>query len=174
MKKPNIKKLKYPAWFNVLFLGLTVVIPLIFVVVQGFKSPSTTFKISFTVICSLILIWVFARKFILSKLEEKIVNKKAAIEHDYELNIGSQENAKWLWFNNELVLTIINAIQVLLIGGLIILFALGIETAAIKIKTLSILISLLYTIAYIVKFSLILKMRGEDSEVEDEQSGTQK
>jgi hypothetical protein len=172
MKKPNIKKLKYPLWFNLLFLGLTVVLPLIFVVVQGFKSPSTTFKISFTVICATILIWVFTKKFILSKIEDKIVNKKAAIEHDYELNIGSSENAKWLWFNNELILTIINAIQVLLIGGLIVLFAVGIETAAIKIKTLSILLSLLYTIAYIIKFVLILKLRGEDSEVEDEQSGT--
>ena len=96
MKKPNIKKLKYPLWFNLLFLGLTVVLPLIFVVVQGFKSPSTTFKVSFTVICAAILIWVFAKKFILFKIEDKIVNKKAAIEHDYELNIGSSENAKSL------------------------------------------------------------------------------
>lgn len=174
MKKPNIKKLKYPKWFNIIFLGLTVVLPLIFVVVQGFTSPSTTFKISFTVICSLILIWVFTRKFILSKIEKEIISKKAAIEHDYELNVGSQENAKWLWFNNELILTIINVVQVLLIGGLIMLFAIGIETAAIKFKTLSILISLLYMIAYIIKFITILKLRGEDSEVDNEQSGTQK
>lgn len=169
MKKPNIKKLKYPLWFNIVFSILTVAIPLIFIVVQGFNSPSTTFKISFTMICAILLLWIFIRKFIISKYEEKLQNRKASLEHDYEIEVGNPQKAKWLWYTNEITLSIVNTIQVLLVGGLILLMAIGIETAAIKVKGLSFLITILYLIAYIIKFIVLLKLRGEDSEVTDEQ-----
>lgn len=171
MKKPNIKKLKYPLWFNIIFSILTVAIPLIFIVVQGFNSPSTTFKVSFTMICAILLLWIFVRKFIIRKYEDKLQNRKASLEHDYELEIGNQQKAKWLWYNNEIILSIFNAIQVLLIGGLILLMAIGIESAAIKVKGLSFLITILYLIAYAIKFIVLLKLRGSelDEEVKDEQ-----
>jgi hypothetical protein len=171
MKKPNINKLKYPLWFNIVFSILTVAIPLIFIVVQGFNSPSTTFKISFTMICATLLLWIFVRKFVFNKYEEKLRNRKASLEHDYEIEVGNPQKAKWLWYSNEIILSIINAVQVLLIGGLILLMAVGIESAAIKVKGLSFLIAILYIIAYVIKFILLLKLRGDevDSEVTDEQ-----
>ena len=171
MKKPNIKKLKYPLWFNIVFSILTVAIPLIFIVVQGFNSPSTTFKVSFTMICAILLLWIFVRKFIIHKYEEKRQNRTACLEHDYEIEVGNPQKAKWLWYSNEIVLSIINAVQVLLMGGLILLMAVGIESAAIKVKGLSFLIALLYLIAYTMKFIVLLKLRGDevDSEVTDEQ-----
>lgn len=171
MKKPNIKKLKYPLWFNIIFSILTVAIPLIFIVVQGFNSPSTTFKVSFTMICAILLLWIFVRKFIIHKYEEKLENRRASLEHDYEIEVGNPQKAKWLWYSNEIILSIINAIHVLLIGGLILLMAVGIESAAIKVKGLSFLITILYLIAYIIKFIVLFRLRGNDidSEVSDEQ-----
>lgn len=171
MKKPNIKKLKYPLWFKIVFSILTVAIPLIFVVVQGFNSPSTTFKVSFTMICTILLLWIFVRKFIIQKYEEKLQNRKASLEHDYEIEVGNPQKAKWLWYSNEIILSIVNAVQVLLVGGLILLLAIGIEAAAIEVKGISFLITILYVIAYIMKFIVLFKLRGEevDSEVTDEQ-----
>lgn len=171
MKKPNIKKLKYPLWFNIVFLLLTVVIPVIFIIVQGFNSPSTIFKVTFTMLCAILLLWIFARKFIINKYEEKLQNRKSSLEHDYEIEVGNPQKAKWLWYSNELILTIVNTVQVLLIGSLIILIAIGIENAAIKVKGLSYLICILYILAYSMKFILLLKLRGnevDDSEVNNE------
>ena len=171
MKKPNIKKLKYPLWFNIVFSILTVAIPLIFIIVQGFNSPSAIFKISFTMICAILLLWIFTRKFVFRKYEEKLEARKASLEHDYEIEVGNPQKAKWLWYSNEIILSVINAIQVLLIGGLILLMAVGIQNAAIKVKGLSFLIAILYLIAYTIKFIVLLKLRGDevDSEVTDEQ-----
>lgn len=171
MKKPNIKKLKYPLWFTIVFYILTAVIPLIFIIVQGFNSPSTAFKFSFTVICSVLLLWIFARKFLLNSIEQKLQNKQVALEHDYEIEAGNSEKAKWLWYNNELWLSIINATQVVLVGGLILLLAIGIETAAITVKGLSFLIAILYLIAYVIKFIVILKLRGTEDTEENNNNG---
>ena len=182
MKKPEIKKLSYPLWFTITFYILTVVAPLSFMIVQGFNSESKVFSFSFTVICTLLILWIFARKFLLNNIEVKLQNKKTSLEHDYEIEIGSQDKAKWLWFTNEMWLTILNCVQVALVGGLMLLVAVGIQNAAIKIKGLSFMVAILYLVAYIMKFIVILKLRGSDdpaldeehnkSEVEDGQSGT--
>ena len=164
MKKPNIKKLKYPLWFHIVFYCLTVIVPLVAILIQGFKSDSTLFKFTFVMICAAVILWIFARKFLIANLEEKMQARKAALEHDYEIEVGNPEKAKWLWFNNEMWLSIINAIHVALIGLLI--FAWGVESAAIQIKGVGILITLLYIMAYVLKFILIVKLRGQEQEEE--------
>ena len=166
MKKPNIKKLKYPLWFHIVFYCLTVIVPLVAILIQGFKSNSTLFKFTFVMICAAVILWIFARKFLIANLEEKMQARKAALEHDYEIEVGNPEKAKWLWFNNEMWLSIINAIHVALIGLLIFVCAWGVESAAIQIKGVGILITLLYIMAYVLKFILIVKLRGQEQEEE--------
>lgn len=159
MKKPNIKKLNYPIWFTILFYLFTVVAPVTILLVQGFTSESTTFRVSFSVISIALIAWVFIRKFLLKGIEEKLQNKKSALEHDYEIEVGSEEKAKYLWYNNELALILINIVQVVLIGGLFLLLAVGIQNLSINVKGSSFAMIILYTIAYAAKIIFVLIKR---------------
>ena len=167
MKKPKIKKLKYPNWYQITFLFFTVAAPLITLVVQGLNSPSKTFRISFTVLCTLLVAWIFIHRFVIKGIEDKLQKKKAALEHDYEIDVGNPKKCKWLWFSNELMLSTINAINVALIGALIFLIVVGIQEAALKIKGAAYFIMILYLLAYISKFVLIILLRGKELEDND-------
>ena len=72
----QVKKLKYPLWLDIIFTVLTVAAPIILIVVQGLTSPSHVFRFSFTVICSLLLAWIFIKKFVVKPYEEKLVKEK--------------------------------------------------------------------------------------------------
>lgn len=171
MKKPNIKKLKYPLWFQIVFLLFTVATPVITLVIQGLNSPSKVFRISFTMICLVLVAWIFVYKFVIKGVEEKLQKKKAALEHDYEIEVGNAEKCKWIWFSNELVLSIINAIHILLIGTVLLLITIGIQEAALKIKGAAFFITILYLLAYIAKFILIITLRGKELEEVDNEDG---
>lgn len=173
MKKPNIKKLKYPLWFQLVFLALTVVAPIITLIVQGLNSPSKSFRITFTVIGTILVAWIFIRKFVIKGIESKLEQKKSAIEHDYELDIGNPDKCRWLWFTNELWLSIIKAVHVGLIGLLIMLIAIGIQEAALQIKGAAFFIMILYLVAYVIKFVLVLILRGKEFKDEEANNGEQ-
>ena len=171
MKKPEIKKLQYPLWFRIVFLLLTVGGPIILLLVQGLNSPNKVFRFTFTVICTLLIAWIFIRKFVLARKEKDIRERKVALEHDYEIEVGNPDKIKWLWFSNEIWLTIINVIEVALIASLIALTAVGIEAACIKVKGLTFAVMTFYLVAYTIKFILLLSLRGKEfkeDEVDDE------
>lgn len=162
MKKPNIKKLKYPIWFQITFFTLTIVAPLILLFIQGLNSPSKVFRVTFSVVCFAIIIWMFVHRFILKDIETKLKNHKTALEHDYEIEAGNVDKCKWLWFSNELILSVINAVQVFILGALIALIVAGIQEAVLKLKGATLFIATLYLVAYLLKFIIILYLRGEE------------
>lgn len=168
MNKPEIKKLNYPVWFTIVFYILTVVTPITILLVQGFTSESATFKVSFSVISIAMIAWVFIKKFVLKGIEDKILNKKAALEHDYEIEVGSADKAKYLWYSNELILILINVVQTILVGGLFLLLAVGIENLTINVKASSFAMIILYIVAYTAKIIFVLVKR--DKEFKEEQS----
>lgn len=161
----TILKLKYPIWFKICFYILTVVVPITVLLVQGFKAPSQIFRVTFGVICILILLWVFVRKFLISNIEKRLIAEKTALEHDYSIDVGSSTKIKHLWFTNELWLTIINGIQVMLIGAMLMLIAVSIQNGALKIKGTSLFITIIYLIAYFAKLVYILAARGNQEEL---------
>lgn len=169
MKKPNIKKLKYPLWFNIVFYVLTVLTPVIALLIQGFRSPSKIFRITFGVLAIALVLWLFAKRFILKHYEEKLIAKQTALEHDYEIEVGDSTKIKWLWFSNELWLTFFNIVTVMLIGGLISVLAVGIQNAVIAVKAITMLIAILYVVAYIIKVVLILSLRGKDEDTSEKE-----
>ena len=85
MAKPKIKTLKYPLWFNITFYILTIILPIVLVMIEGYKSPSQTFRWTFGIITGLIIIYTFVKKFILKYLEK--VKSLGIINHDF--NLGS-------------------------------------------------------------------------------------
>ena len=97
--------------------------------------------------------------------------RKVALEHDYEIEVGSPEKIKYLWFNKELWLTIINLIQIVIIGGFLLVLVIGLEAGAIALKGAAYLIGISYAMAYITKLSYILNVRDkeEKTEVDDGQ-----
>lgn len=164
-KKPDIKQLKYPVWFNILFYVLTVLGPMTLLVVQGLRSPSPVFKVTFSVISILLLTWIFIRKFILKNIETRLITEKASLEHDYKIDSGSKKKCKWLWYNNELLLTVFNLIQCAIIVGLIALICIGIQNAAITVKGSIYAVVVFYILAYVTKIVLILSLRGSDETI---------
>lgn len=173
MKEPNIKRLKYPLWFNILFYVLTVVAPIVLMMVQGFNSPNTAFKVSFGVICTLLITWVYIRKFVLANIEKRLINEKSSLEHDYSIESGSSDKIKYLWFTNELWLNLINALHIALIGILIGLLAVGIQASCIKARGSVYIVALLYMIAYGIKFIYIVVSRNKGKEG-DNTNGTRR
>ena len=97
-----------------------------------------------------------------------ILNKKAALEHDYEIEVGSADKAKYLWYSNELILILINVVQTILVGGLFLLLAVGIENLTINVKASSFAMIILYIVAYAAKIIFVLVKR--DKEFKEEQS----
>ena len=164
MNKPEIKKLKYPLWFTIVFYVLTLAVPLVLIALEGFNSPSKTFRITFGLIITALIAWTFIRKFLLKDLESKLIAQKESLQHDYRIEVGNAENTKWLWFQNELWLTIIQLLSIVLIGLLFILISVGIETAVVKVKGACAGIALSYIVAYIIKFILIFCLRGKEQE----------
>lgn len=172
-RKPNIKKLKYPLWYKIIYYVGSILAPIVLLMVQGFRSPHQGFRITFAVISIALIGWVFVRKFVIGNLEQKMTNEKSALEHDYAIECGNTEKIKYLWFSNELWLNLVNFVHIALIGSLIMLVAIGIQNAAIKVKGTSFIIMILYLIVYAIKFVYIIVQRDkfeskEDEELDDE------
>lgn len=167
MKKPNIKKLQYPLWFNITFYILTILLPIVLVMVQGYKSPNGAFRWTFGIITGLILVWSFLKKFLLKGKIKLLRDKKATLEHEYEIELGNTDKVKYLWFVNEELLTALNAIEVAIFGGLIALLAYGAASGLFAIKASTCMISICYIVAYTIKFIVITTLKGNEYKEEE-------
>lgn len=166
----QVKKLKYPLWLDIIFTILTVVAPIILIVIQGLTSPSHAFRFSFTVICSLLLTWIFINKFVIKPYSDKLVKEKVNLEHDYSIDVGDPKKCKYLWLTNELWLMLFNGIQTTLFGLTILLLAVGIQNANIKVQGSSFLVIIFYLVAFGIKVIYLLAKKEalkEKEEVEE-------
>lgn len=172
MNKQNIKKLQYPLWYRIMFAILTLGIPLGLFVYEGLSAANTQkgtiFKWSFMAILVLIIAWWFVNKFIIEKYIKKITAAQAQLEHDYSVEIGNPEKIKFLWYNNEKILTIINLVTLTLYGALASIIAVGIQAGLIKIKTVLVLIIICYVVAYTLKFMLLITRKESTDEEANE------
>lgn len=170
--KAQIKELSYPIWFRVIFFCLTIVIPLILVMLEGFSATHKFFQITFGLVVSAIIFWLFIKHFYVNKLKTNLTKKQADLEYDYSTEKGNPEKIKLMWFTNEQKLTIFNAINVVLYGGLFCLIATGIASSVMKIRGAIIAIAICYVVAFVIKFLVILRLKGveDDSSEQREQS----
>lgn len=168
MKKPDIKKLKYPLWFNIIFYLLTVMAPLVLTVIQGFRSTSQTFRITFGLITGAVIAWSFIRKFVLINKEKNLLEEKVKLEHEYKTGIGDGSKIRYLWYTNETWLALINAGEVVLKGLLVFLLAEGIAKGLMKIEGLMMFIMLCYLLAFIIKFSYVTISKNKNYKSEEE------
>lgn len=166
--KLEIKRLRYPLWSQIVFFLLTVIVPLVLVMVEGYKSPSTGFKWTFGIISGLVVIWSFVHKFILSKWEDKWRERQVKLEHDYEIDVGNAAKIKWLWFNNELKLNAFTAVKVALWGSLLAVVITAIAKGLMQIKGAIVAIAICYVVAYVLKFLIITIQKGTEVYEDDE------
>lgn len=168
MSKPNIKRLKYPTWFNVTFSILTLGIPLVLFVYAGFSAGSTdtakVFKITFGSILLLAIAWWFVYTFVIKKHIDKLVAQQAALEHDYSIEIGNADAIKAMWFYNQKILTALDVIRVILYGGLGIVIALGVQAGVVKVKTTLLLVATCYIVAYTMKAIYLMSQKEATNE----------
>lgn len=162
MKKPEIKKLKYPLWFHITFYCLTVIIPLILIMVEGFGAKSSTFRLTFGVLSMLLVAWLAIYNWLLRGIKTKVEDRKGKLEHDYEIDVGNLEKIKYIWFSNEMKLAIISAVNVAIWGIFFAVILSGIAEGVMAIKGAILIICTLYVIAYTFKFCTILFLRGEE------------
>ena len=166
--KPVIKRLKYPTWFKIVFYILTVLLPISLIMTEGYQSNSAKFKVTFSILVSLGILWSFLSRFILSGLEETINNRKAKLEHDYEIECGDSQKIKYIWFSNEQKLVTLHLIKILLWGTLGIVFLNELARGVIKIKSALSMIATFYIAAYTLKFAVIKYLKGGDENGEQE------
>jgi len=168
MSKNNliVKKLGYPLWFNILFFLLTIAVPIGLIIMEGMKAPPTptgvAFKVSFMVSATGILAWVFIKKFIVNKLETKLIAKQVALEHDYSIDNGDSRLIKFMWYKNEEWLSFFNLVTIALYGGFAVVIMLGIASTLIKVRGILLIIMSAYIIAYTVKFMILIIRRDID------------
>lgn len=170
MSKPNIKKLKYPLWYNIVFAILTVAIPLGLFVYECLSAAHTqagvVFKVTFVGLTLAIIAWLFLNHFVIKKFKEKVHAKQLLLEHDYSAQVGNPDALKTMWYANERWLTLFEIAGVLLYGGLGALILIAVQSAIIKVKGILIIIAICYTIAYTIKY-LLLILRKEATDETD-------
>lgn len=162
MNKPDIKKLKYPLWFHITFYCLTVIVPLILIMVEGFGAKTSTFRWTFGVLSMILVAWLAIYNWLLRGIKKKVEDRKSKLEHDYEIDVGNLEKIKYIWFSNEMKLAIISAVNVALWGAFFAVVLSGIAEGVMAIQGAVITICTLYVIAYTMKFCTILFLRGEE------------
>ena len=175
MSKLNIKKLKYPLWYNIVFAILTLVIPLGLFVYECLSAAHTqagvVFKVTFVAIVLLLVAWLFINHFVIKQFKEKIIAKQTLLEHDYSGEIGNPDALKAMWYANERWLTLFEVIEVLLYGGLGAIILTAVQTSVIKVRGIILVIAICYIIAYTIKYILLITRK----EVTDETNlGTEK
>lgn len=171
-KKLGIKTLHYPLWFNILFSCLTILAPGVLIVIEGLKAPDgvlgTTFKLSFMTVCIAIMVWSIIYKIIVEKAKTKLLAKQIALEHDYSIDNGNPKKIKYLWYQNEMKLTLFTLISVVLYGGLAVLLLLGVASKLMEIKGVLMILLSLYVIAYTIRFLVIIGGYSDDEEGEED------
>lgn len=169
MTKPKINKLKYPLWFNITFYILTIILPIVLVMIEGYKSPSKVFRWTFGIITGLIIVYSFLKKFIFKGKIKELEDKKVTLEHEYEIELGNTEKVEYLWYSNEQILSIMKAVEVFLYGSLLAVFAYGAANGLYTIKALTCMVAICYLSAFILKYVYIttLKEKKYKEEVKD-------
>lgn len=161
-KKPDIKYLRYPLWCQIVFFCLTTIVPIIFVMVEGYKSPSTSFKWTFGIVSGLFVVWSFIYKFLVKGAEDAWRERQLKLEHDYEIDVGNSEKIRWLWFNYELKLNICMVVRIGLLGLLLGVVINAIAESLMQVRGIIIAIAICYVVAYTIKFIVIAAKKGAE------------
>lgn len=173
MKKPDIKRLKYPLWFQLIFLALTVAVPAAVAISAGAESESTGFRWTYSVIVSLVLVWIFIHHFIVKPYVNKLRERQIQLEHDYEIDNGNQDKIKWIWFKYEIIYALFHLVTFVVFGALISITIEGIVNGLINsVHAMLGMIISCYLVAYAFKFVVILAMRNKEGK-NNEESGTE-
>lgn len=169
MEKPNIKKLKYPLWFNIVFYVLTVILPISLIMVKGYKSESQTFRITFGVISSIVIVWTFLYRFIFVNYKKKFTENKIKYEHEYEVEIGNPKKVKYLWFLNEQYLSVLNVCTIIFYGLLFFVILDGLNKGILEIQGILYMIATSYLLAYVLRFLYIALEKSKSEEGEEKE-----
>lgn len=163
-----MNKLKLPLWSDIIYLCLTVLAPIVFLLIEAYRVPSDGFRVTFTVCTTALLAYVFIRKFILTKYIEKLVNQCAIIELNYQTGVGDPEKNKTLWVKNKIVEYAFSIAYIILLGTLLLLIIWGVQTLGMKLKGTMLFIFLLYIVAFsfriIMYVSTFIKKKDTNEE----------
>ena len=168
MARLKINKLGYPIWFRIVFICLTVLVPIALVLNKGMRAPDEgggmVFKVTFGVLSGFVIIWTFVKRFLLKNIEAKWLSKQALLEHDYSIDNGNPEKIKRLWYQNELKLIGVQITSMVLYGGLVAVIIAGVVSTLLDIKDTMLLIMMCYLIAYSIKAIIVIVNYNADEE----------
>lgn len=169
-----MERLKLPLWSDIVYLCLTIVAPIIFVIIEAYKVPSPAFRVTFTVCCIALLSYILIKKFILTKYLDKINSQNATIELNYQTGVGDQEKNKTLWVKNKIIEYSFNILYIVLIGALMLLIVLGLQSLGMKLKGAMLFICLLYIVAFafriIMYVSTFVKKKNTNEDTSNKQN----
>lgn len=142
-----MKKLKFPFWFDILYLALTVATPIVLVVLQAYRTPSAGFQFTFSVFCTILISYVFIKKYVLSKYIDKLYAQNATLELNYQTGVGDKYLTRKMWATNKLIEYSINSVQIVLVAVVFYLIVWGIKYVQMKVEGVLLFIALLYVVA---------------------------
>ena len=151
-----MKKLKFPIWFDIFYLILTVGVPIILVLLQAYRTTSAGFQFTFSVFCTILITYVFVKKYILIKYINKIQAQNATLELNYQTGVGDKYMTRRVWARNKLIEYAISSIQIVLVAVVFYLVVWGIKYVQMKIEGVLIFIALLYVVAIMYRVLGIL------------------
>ena len=167
-----MNKLKLPLWSDIVYLCLTVLAPIVFLLIEAYRVPSDGFRVTFTVCTTALLAYILIRKFILTKYIEKLSNQCATIELNYQTGVGDPEKNKTLWVKNKIVEYTFNISYIILLGSLLLLIIWGVQTLGMKLKGTMLFVFLLYIVAFsfriIMYISTFIKKKDTNEEPSEE------
>lgn len=153
-----MKKLKLPLWSDIVYLLLTVVAPIIFIVIEAHKVPSVSFRITFTVCTATLMTYIMIRKFLINKYMQKLSDQCSMVELNYQTGVGDPDKNKIFWVKNKIIEYVCNIIQVVLFGSIILLIVWGLQSLGLKLKGTTLFITLLYIVAFTFKIIMYMSM----------------
>lgn len=167
-----MNKLKLPLWSDIVYLCLTVLAPIVFLLIEAYRVPSDGFRVTFTVCTAALLAYILIRKFILTKYIEKLSDQCATIELNYQTGVGDPEKNKTLWVKNKIVEYTFNISYIILLGSLLLLIIWGVQTLGMKLKGTMLFVFLLYIVAFsfriIMYISTFIKKKDTNEEPSEE------
>lgn len=143
-----MKKLKLPLWSDIAYLVLTIVVPIVFILVEAYKVPSDGFRATFTVCCAALITYVMIKKFVLTKYLDKLSTQCSTIELNYQTGVGDPEKNKTLWVKNKIIEYVFNILQLVLLSAVILLIIWGVQSLGLKLKGTLLFIFILYIVSF--------------------------
>lgn len=150
-----MKRLKVPLWVDIIYLVLTIGVPIALILVEVYETDNTGYHITFSIFCAILLAYILCKKYLLSKYLDKLRAQTATLELNYNTGVGDKYLTKRMWAVNKIIDYAISTVQVILIGVVFYLIIYGSLSTTIRLNLFGVLLFIAITYLVAIVFRLV-------------------